>query len=290
MMMTGRIPQKVDCLDLQKETIENKSTRKVIYTGKFQVVLMSLEPGQDIKRETHTIDQFFRVEQGMAEFYITGIPYISVAKSDQFYIVPAGTEHLVKAVGIMPLKLYTIYSTPQHPDKLDLKNYQEYLKYEEDGEKKKTPKEVKPDTPGGPKAGEQEKPKQEVKPEVNYNTPDDIINFNTLLQKYAKRPELAEQQKQTTTKEIKTDELLEFIDKISKQKPVIFFTDEGLVLEVPHTRQKYFYSLNGISTQEKSNIKSCIESKNMAPIQKYTESLIEQAPMLKSAILYMSKK
>ena len=103
--------------DIEKETLENSNFRKVIYTGKHaQLVVMSLAPGEEIGLEVHPeVDQFFRIEKGSAKVVIDGDE--QVVGQDFVIVVPAGSEHNVINVSQEEeLKLYTIYSPPNHPD------------------------------------------------------------------------------------------------------------------------------------------------------------------------------
>ncbi len=101
--------------NIEKITIENKNYRQVIHTtNEQQLVLMSLEPKEFIPMETHAhTTQFFRVEQG------TGIAIVKNKtirlRPNSFLIVPPNTKHYIKQTGKQPLKLYTIYSPPEHP-------------------------------------------------------------------------------------------------------------------------------------------------------------------------------
>lgn len=100
--------------NIDKSTVENEDFRKALFTGSHsQLVVMSLKPGEEIGREIHKVDQFFRIEQGSAILNMGGKDY-KVGK-DSAFIVPAKTEHNVKNIGSEELKLYTIYSPPQHP-------------------------------------------------------------------------------------------------------------------------------------------------------------------------------
>lgn len=100
--------------DLEKLTTENNYYRRVIKTGsKQQFVLMSLEPGQEIGEEVHNVDQFIRVEEGEADAIIDGNVY--KLYSDSAITVNAGQHHNVVNVGKKPLKIYNIYSPPEHP-------------------------------------------------------------------------------------------------------------------------------------------------------------------------------
>ena len=101
--------------EIEKETLENTNFRKVIFTGPHsQLVLMSLLPGEDIGKEIHEVDQFFRFEEGEGKVIIGGEEHL--VKDGSAAIVPAGTEHNVINTGDTPLKLYTIYSPANHPE------------------------------------------------------------------------------------------------------------------------------------------------------------------------------
>ena len=101
--------------NIEKETLENENFRKVLNTTeRSQLVVMAIEPGDDIGMETHdSHDQFIRIEQGSAEVIMDGE---STMVADDFAIViPAGTEHNIVNTGEEKLKLYTIYTPPEHP-------------------------------------------------------------------------------------------------------------------------------------------------------------------------------
>jgi mannose-6-phosphate isomerase-like protein (cupin superfamily) len=104
---------------IEKQTLKNEYFRQVLYTGKYaQLVVMSLQPGEEIGNEVHTkVDQFFRIEQGEATFIFEGKEK-HIAKDGDAVIVPAGTYHnVINASKETKLKLYTLYSPPNHPDK-----------------------------------------------------------------------------------------------------------------------------------------------------------------------------
>jgi len=104
--------------DIEKLTEKNKYFRQVLFTGKYaQLVVMSLQPGEEIGNEVHhTVDQFFRIEEGEAKFVFNGKEE-HVVKSGDAVLVPAGTFHnVINNSSKDPLKLYTIYSPPNHPD------------------------------------------------------------------------------------------------------------------------------------------------------------------------------
>jgi mannose-6-phosphate isomerase-like protein (cupin superfamily) len=103
---------------IEKLTEKNKYFRQVLYTGKYaQLVVMSLLPNEEIGNEVHhTVDQFFRIEEGEAKFVFNGKEEHVVHAGDAV-IVPAGTFHnVINTSAKEPLKLYTIYSPPNHPD------------------------------------------------------------------------------------------------------------------------------------------------------------------------------
>jgi mannose-6-phosphate isomerase-like protein (cupin superfamily) len=100
--------------NIEEATLANEDFRRVLYTGKnLQLVLMTLQPGEEIGEEVHEdIDQFFRVEEGSGTIYIDG--NASPIEEDFAAIVPAGARHNVVNSGSGPLKLYTLYGPPEH--------------------------------------------------------------------------------------------------------------------------------------------------------------------------------
>ncbi|MGD1055769.1 MAG: cupin domain-containing protein [Nitrososphaerales archaeon] len=105
--------------NLEKETLKNTDFRRVLYTGKHsQLVLMSLRPLEEIGEETHeTVDQFFRFEKGTGAVVIDGKKHL--VKDGSGVIVPAGARHnVINTSKTSMLKLYTIYSPPEHQDKV----------------------------------------------------------------------------------------------------------------------------------------------------------------------------
>jgi mannose-6-phosphate isomerase-like protein (cupin superfamily) len=103
--------------NIEKDTLSNSNFRRVLYTGKYsQLVLMNLKPGEEIGEEVHkTIDQFFRFEKGVGTVIIDGAKQ-KIADGDAV-IVPAGARHNVMNTSkTEELKLYTIYSPPEHED------------------------------------------------------------------------------------------------------------------------------------------------------------------------------
>ena len=104
------------CEDIEDLTVENKDFRRVLYTGEhLQLVVMSLEPGEEIGEEVHPDrDQFFRIEEGEGVIVIDGQE--NRVEDDFAVIVPAGARHNVRNTGDEPLRFYTIYGPPEHKD------------------------------------------------------------------------------------------------------------------------------------------------------------------------------
>ncbi|MDO9335231.1 MAG: cupin domain-containing protein [Caulobacter sp.] len=102
--------------NIEALTVGNDAFRKVLYTGKhLQLVLMTLQPGEEIGAEVHeTHDQFFRIEEGAGAVEIDGVR--TSVKDDDAVIVPAGARHNVINTGTAPLRLYTLYGPPEHRD------------------------------------------------------------------------------------------------------------------------------------------------------------------------------
>ncbi|MFC6732573.1 cupin domain-containing protein [Haladaptatus sp. DYSN1] len=103
--------------NIERETQNNDDFRHVLFTADHvQLVLMTLRPGADIGLETHpNIDQFIRVESGTATAVLDGEE--SRLGDGDVIVIPAGTEHNVtNTADNEPLRLYTLYSPPAHPD------------------------------------------------------------------------------------------------------------------------------------------------------------------------------
>ena len=103
--------------DIEDDTLANEDFRRVLFTGpNTQLVLMTLRPGEDIGLETHREhDQFIRVEAG------TGVVRLNETEREiedgSAVVIPAGVEHnIVNSSNDTPLRLYTLYSPPAHPD------------------------------------------------------------------------------------------------------------------------------------------------------------------------------
>jgi mannose-6-phosphate isomerase-like protein (cupin superfamily) len=103
-------------IDLEKETLANEDYRRVLYTAKnSQLVLMCLKPGEEIGTEIHHLDQFLRFEQGVGKAVLDGIEH--EVQDGMAVVVPAGTQHnFINVSETLDLKLYTVYSPPEHKD------------------------------------------------------------------------------------------------------------------------------------------------------------------------------
>ncbi len=102
---------------LEKIALKNDNFREVLFTGDHaQLVTMCLQPGEELGREIHAgIDQFFRIEEGEAKF-VFGSGETHVVHAGDAVVVPSGTFHnVLNASKVNPLRLYTLYSPPQHP-------------------------------------------------------------------------------------------------------------------------------------------------------------------------------
>ena len=108
--------------DIEEATTGNTNFRTVLFTGQnMQLVVMTLEPGEEIGVEMHDhLDQFIRVESGRATVTMgpskDEVTQTHELEDDWAVIVPGGTWHNVLNSGDQDLKLYTIYSPPEHPD------------------------------------------------------------------------------------------------------------------------------------------------------------------------------
>ena len=102
--------------NIETLTTANGDFRRVLYTGNhLQLVLMTLQPGEEIGEEVHDgRDQFFRFEEGEGVVDIDGVE--NRVEDGSGVIVPSGARHNVRNTGDQPLKLYNIYGPPEHQD------------------------------------------------------------------------------------------------------------------------------------------------------------------------------
>ncbi len=116
--------------NIEKETKENDNFRKVLYTAKnSQLVVMSIQPGDEIGEEIHDLDQFIRIEDGKGKVVLNDTE--EEVEDDYAVIIPAGVKHNVVNTGDNPLKLYSIYSPPEHRDGVAHKTREEAMEDEE---------------------------------------------------------------------------------------------------------------------------------------------------------------
>ena len=103
--------------DIVQLTRDNTDFRRVVLTEKHsQIVLMSVEPGDDIGEETHEVDQVLVFVAGSGEAVLNGEK--SQVSANRLVVVPAGTKHNFINTGAEPLKLYTVYAPPEEPEGL----------------------------------------------------------------------------------------------------------------------------------------------------------------------------
>ena len=102
--------------NIEKDSLENENFRKVLYTGKnSQLVLMAIEPRDDIGEEVHKLDQFIRVEAGRGLAILDGVKH--EISDGSAIVIPAGTMHnIINSSETEKLKLYSVYSPPEHKD------------------------------------------------------------------------------------------------------------------------------------------------------------------------------
>jgi mannose-6-phosphate isomerase-like protein (cupin superfamily) len=103
--------------NIEKDTLANDDYRRVLFTGRhMQLVLMTLQPGEEIGRETHEEhDQFIRIESGTGSVLL-GSDRHRVGDGSAV-VIPAGVEHnVINTSADEPLRLYTLYTPPEHAD------------------------------------------------------------------------------------------------------------------------------------------------------------------------------
>jgi mannose-6-phosphate isomerase-like protein (cupin superfamily) len=118
---------------IEEKAVKNNYFREVVFTGKnCQLVVMSLRPGEEIGSEVHkNVDQFFRVEEGRGKVIIDGEETLVINGAG--IVIPAGSEHnVINLSSKSDLKLYTIYSPPQHKDGIIHKTKKEAMADETD--------------------------------------------------------------------------------------------------------------------------------------------------------------
>jgi mannose-6-phosphate isomerase-like protein (cupin superfamily) len=102
-------------VNIEDATVNNTDYRRVLYTSKnSQLVVMNIQPGDEIGMEVHELDQFIRIEQGSAKVILDDVEH--EVEDDFAVVIPAGANHNVINTGDNELKLYSIYSPPEHKD------------------------------------------------------------------------------------------------------------------------------------------------------------------------------
>jgi|SRR3989338_609459 len=117
--------------NIEKTTLENENFRTVLYTAHHsQLVVMSLNPREEIGEEVHTLDQFIRIEEGEGLAVLDGVEH--VLHDDYAVLIPAGARHnVINTSSEKPMKLYTLYSPPEHQDGVVRKTREEAMAKEE---------------------------------------------------------------------------------------------------------------------------------------------------------------
>jgi len=118
--------------NIEEATLANENFRTVIYTdARMQLVLMTIQPNENIPKETHgSVDQFLRIEQGEGKAILDGKEFLLADGS--VIIIPKGVEHeIINTSSTESLKLYTIYTPPEHADGTIHKTREEAIAAEE---------------------------------------------------------------------------------------------------------------------------------------------------------------
>lgn len=106
--------------DIEKATLTNENFRTVLFTGGHtQLTVMRIKPGEEIGREVHGgLDQFLRVEEGRARLELgpdeNTISEVHELADDWAAVIPAGVWHNVVNAGDSDLRVYSLYSPPEH--------------------------------------------------------------------------------------------------------------------------------------------------------------------------------
>ncbi len=106
--MTGYI------INIEEKSLQNNYFREVLFTtDKSQLVVMALKPGEEIGMEVHPEhDQFIRIESGKGKAVMNGEEH--EISDGSAIVIPAGTQHNFINTSEVAMKLYTIYTPPEH--------------------------------------------------------------------------------------------------------------------------------------------------------------------------------
>lgn len=119
--------------NIEEKSLTNDRFREVLFTTeRTQLVLMAVRAGDDIGMETHADhDQFIRIESGRGKAILDGEE--TDLSDGSAVVIPAGTEHnIVNTSDSEPLRLYTIYAPPEHPDGTVHETKEDAERYEEE--------------------------------------------------------------------------------------------------------------------------------------------------------------
>ncbi len=117
--------------NIEKITKDNNNFRRVLYTAKHsQLVVMSLNPKEDIGEEIHNLDQFIKIEAGSGKVVLNDVSYD--VSEGYAVVVPKGAKHNIINTGDVDMKLYSVYSPPNHHDGIVHKNKLEAIKDEDE--------------------------------------------------------------------------------------------------------------------------------------------------------------
>jgi mannose-6-phosphate isomerase-like protein (cupin superfamily) len=127
------LPKSFDTRNIENETKENDNFRKILFTtGMLQLALMSIEPGGDTGMEMHPdVDQFIRFESGIGEMVIEN-EHIQVTAGTSVIVVRGNHHNIINISDKEPLKLYTVYTPPNHPDGIIYKTKEEDMAAEKE--------------------------------------------------------------------------------------------------------------------------------------------------------------
>lgn len=120
-------------INIEDKVLHNPNFRHVLYTTpRSQLVIMTLQPGEEIGQEKHEDhDQFVRVEAGFGEAILDG--ELHMLEDGVALVIPAGTEHnIINTSPGEKMRLYTLYTPPEHPDGLINETKHDADKYEKE--------------------------------------------------------------------------------------------------------------------------------------------------------------
>ena len=124
--------------NIERLTTENSDFRRVLYTAHHsQLVVMCLQPNEDIGEEVHPLDQFIRIEEGAGRVVLDGLAH--EVSGGSAILIPAGIKHnVINTSDTHFLKLYTLYAPPEHRDGIVRKTKAEAVVEEENFDGKTT--------------------------------------------------------------------------------------------------------------------------------------------------------